>query len=105
MQDETNPQNAIFKVLDAVPGQAWYTASILSILASALCQLAGKKQLALFIGQWPPTFLAVGLYHKLVRPGDEDAMGQMWRAGQQAAEAGQQAAQAGQQMAEGAREF
>ena len=98
MQDQSNPQNAIFRVLDAVPGQAWYTAAILSILASAFCQFTGRKQLALFIGQWPPSFFAVGIYHKLVRPGSEDAMGQVRRAGEQAA-------QAGQQLSEGAREF
>jgi uncharacterized membrane protein YoaT (DUF817 family) len=80
VQDQSNPQNAIFKALDAVPSQFWYTAGIVSILASAICQIAGKKQLALFIGQWPPTFFVVGLYHKLVRPGNEDVMGQLSRA-------------------------
>ncbi len=80
MQEQDNPQNAIFKALDAVPGQVWYTAGVVSILASAICQIVGKKQLALFIGQWPPTFFAVGIYHKLVRPGSEDAMGQLRRA-------------------------
>ena len=89
MQDQANPQNAIFQALDSVPGQFWYTAGVVSILASAICQIAGKKQLALFIGQWPPTFFAVGIYHKLVRPGSEDAMSQWSRAAQQAANAPQ----------------
>ena len=74
MQEQESPQNAIFRVLDAVPGQVWYIAGVASILASAYCQLTDRKQLALFIGQWPPTFFAVGLYHKLVRPGSEDAV-------------------------------
>ena len=74
MQDQQNPQNAVFKVLDAVPGQVWYIAGVVSILASAYCQLTDRKQMALFIGQWPPTFFAVGLYHKLVHPGSEDAV-------------------------------
>lgn len=74
MQEQRNPQNAIFQVLDAVPGQVWYIAGVVSILASAYCQFTDRKQMALFIGQWPPTFFAVGLYHKLVRPGSEDAV-------------------------------
>ncbi len=74
MQEQQNAQNAVFRVLDAVPGQVWYIAGVVSILASAYCQLTDRKQMALFIGQWPPTFFAVGLYHKLVRPGSEDAV-------------------------------
>ena len=89
MQDQGNPQNAIFQALDAVPSQFWYTAGVVSILASAILQIAGKKQMALFVGQWPPTFFAVGIYHKLVRPGSEDAMSQWSRAAQQAANAPQ----------------
>ena len=74
MQEQQNPQNAVFRVLDAVPGQVWYIAGVVSILASAYCQLTDRKQMALFIGQWPPTFFAVGLYHKLIRPGSEDVV-------------------------------
>ncbi len=74
MQEQQNPQNAVFRVLDAVPGQVWYIAGVASIVASAYCQLTDRKQMALFIGQWPPTFFVVGLYHKLVRPGSEDAV-------------------------------
>ena len=65
------PQNVIFEVLDSVPGQVWYTAAILSIVTSAYFQITGKRHWALFVGQWAPTFLAVGLYHKLVRPSTE----------------------------------
>ncbi len=85
-----NPQNAVFKALDAVPSQFWYIAGIVSILASAILQFTDRKQLALFVGQWPPTFFAVGLYHKLVRPGNEDAAGQTASAAQQAASAPQE---------------
>ncbi len=77
MQDESNPQNVVFQTLDMVPGQLWYTLGVLSILTSLVLQLMGKKNWADFVGKWPPTFFAVGLYHKLVRPGNEDAAGQM----------------------------
>lgn len=74
-----NPQNGIFEFLDEVPYQLWYTLGIGSIAASALLQLAGKKNAADFVGKWPPTFLAVGLYHALVRPSEEDARGKLRR--------------------------
>ncbi len=80
MQQQSNPQNAVFKILDSVPGQAWYIAGVVSILASAYFQFTDRKQLALFVGQWPPTFFAVGIYHKLVRPGGEDAAGEAGQA-------------------------
>jgi len=83
MQDSSNPQNALFRVVDQIPGQLWYTLGIVSILASAILQITGRKNAADFVGKWPPTFFAVGLYHKLVRPGSEDATGQMQRAGEQ----------------------
>lgn len=87
MQDSNNPQNALFRILDQIPGQLWYTLGIGSIIASAVLQIMGRKNAADFVGKWPPTFLAVGLYHKLVRPSSEDAAGQLQRAGQQARDA------------------
>lgn len=83
MQDSNNPQNALFRIVDQIPGQLWYTLGIVSILASAILQISGRKNAADFVGKWPPTFFAVGLYHKLVRPGSEDATGQLQRAGEQ----------------------
>lgn len=77
MEDQNNPQNVVFKALDTVPGQLWYILGVASIVTSLVFQVAGKKNLADFIGKWPPTFFAVGLYHKLVRPGNEDAMGKL----------------------------
>jgi len=44
----------------------WYWAALLSIIASAGFRLAGKRDISLFIGQWPPTFMLFGLFHKLV---------------------------------------
>jgi hypothetical protein len=73
---DENPQNVVFQVLDAVPSQLWYILGIGSVLASLLLQAIGMKNWADFVGKWPPTFLLVGLYHKLLRPGDENATGQ-----------------------------
>ena len=84
MNQQNNPQNAVFRVLDALPSQLWYILGIGSIVASLVFQVAGKKNWADFVGKWPPTFLAIGLYHKLARPGQEDAASAMRRTGEQA---------------------
>jgi len=74
---DKNPQNIVFQALDALPSQLWYLLGIGSIVLSAVFQIAGKKNYADFIGKWPPTFFAIGIYHKLVRPGNEDAAGEL----------------------------
>jgi hypothetical protein len=28
----------------------------------------GKRDWSIFVGQWPPTFLLFGLFHKILRP-------------------------------------
>ena len=35
---------------------------------SAALQAAGKKHASLFVGQWAPAFLLLGLYDQLVQP-------------------------------------
>jgi hypothetical protein len=34
---------------------------------SAALQLAGKRHASLFVGQWAPAFLLLGVYNKLVK--------------------------------------
>jgi hypothetical protein len=38
-----------------------------SIVGSLLFQMMGDSKKSLFIGQWAPTFLILGLYNKLVK--------------------------------------
>ena len=38
-----------------------------SILGSLALKIAGKDHEALFVGQWAPTFLILGLYNMLVK--------------------------------------
>ena len=77
---ERNPHNVVFQALDALPSQLWYLLGIGAIVLSAVLQIAGKKNYADFVGKWPPTFFAIGIYHKLVRPGQDDPAGAMDRA-------------------------
>jgi len=43
-----------------------------SIAASLLLQCVGKQHESLFVGQWAPTFLILGLYNKLVKVAGSD---------------------------------
>jgi hypothetical protein len=65
---QENPQQAYFRVTDSVPEQTWYWLAIASILASAGFKLANKDHWALFVGQWPPTFILFALFHRVLRP-------------------------------------
>ena len=66
MGDET--QATYFRFTDQVPEQVWYWSAIGSILVSAVLKLLGKDNWSLFVGQWPPTFLILGVFHKVLRP-------------------------------------
>ncbi len=61
-------QQTFFRVTDNVPEEAWYWAALGSIAISATLKLSGKDSWAVFVGQWPPTFLLFGLYHRLIHP-------------------------------------
>ena len=43
-----------------------------SIAASMTLKLMGRDKDALFVGQWAPTFLILGLYNKLVKVAGSD---------------------------------
>ena len=50
-----------------LPSDTFLWAAIGSMAASASFQLMGNKNASLFVGQWAPTFLILGLYNKLVK--------------------------------------
>jgi hypothetical protein len=50
-----------------LPSDAFLWAAVGSIGVSAALQLAGKRHASLFVGQWAPAFLLLGVYNKLVR--------------------------------------
>jgi hypothetical protein len=60
------------KLMEAVPTQAYLGAAVGSIALSATLRMLGKKDAAIFVGQWPPTFILFALAYKLLRPSDED---------------------------------
>jgi hypothetical protein len=56
-------QDDYFTFTDSIPQAAWYWAAMLSIAASASLWLLRKRHWSTFVGQWPPTFLLLALFH------------------------------------------
>lgn len=50
-----------------LPSDTFLWAAGGSILASLALKLSGRDRDALFVGQWAPTFLLLGLYNKIVK--------------------------------------
>jgi hypothetical protein len=65
---------AIEKVTSKIPSSVYLAAALASMAVSAGCRLAKKDHIALFIGQWAPSFLILGLYNKLVKQHGSDAV-------------------------------
>lgn len=59
-----------------LPSDLFLWAAVGSIAASLGLQIAQKKVLSLFVGQWAPTFLVLGLYNKLVKTVGSDQLHQ-----------------------------
>ena len=67
-QHEEGPvAEAIEQQTAKLPSDLFLWAAVGSIAISLAFKLAGKNDKALFVGQWPPTFLILGLYNKLVK--------------------------------------
>ncbi len=64
-------KDVVMRSMEAVPTQIYWGLAMGSVLVSALFYLIGRRNTALFIGQWPPTFLALALLYKLLRPSRE----------------------------------
>ena len=50
-----------------LPSDTFLWAALGSIGLSLTLQLMGKQHASLFVGQWAPTLLILGLYNKLVK--------------------------------------
>ena len=66
--------DAFLEMMESVPTRAYLGAAVGSIALSALLRVFGKKDAAIFVGQWPPTFILFALAYKLLRPSDEEAL-------------------------------
>ena len=50
-----------------LPSDTFLWAAVASMAASATLQAMGNKHASVFVGQWAPTLLILGLYNKLVK--------------------------------------
>ena len=50
-----------------LPSDTFLWAAVGCMATSATLQMVGNKHASLFVGQWAPTLLIMGLYNKLVK--------------------------------------
>ncbi|HEX8521844.1 MAG TPA: hypothetical protein VF669_06270 [Tepidisphaeraceae bacterium] len=55
-----------------LPSDLFLWAAVGSIGCSMALRLMGRRHDALFVGEWAPTFLILGLYNKLVKVAGSD---------------------------------
>lgn len=56
-----------------IPSTGYLGLALGSIAGSAVLKAIGHNEWALFVGQWAPTFLILGLYNKMVKQLGSDA--------------------------------
>ena len=69
--DKEGKEGPVAKTIESqtskLPSDLFLWAALGSMAVSASFKIAGKGHTALFVGQWAPTFLILGLYNKLVK--------------------------------------
>ncbi|HTE88480.1 MAG TPA: hypothetical protein VK639_05955 [Terriglobales bacterium] len=69
---EDRVTSAIETQTSKIPSSGYLAAAIGSMGASALLKILGKDEWALFVGQWAPAFLIMGVYNKMVKQHGSD---------------------------------
>lgn len=64
---EGEPMEAAIEVTEMMPPSVYLYATGASILASAILFSVKNRDWALFIGQWAPTFLALGIFANVIK--------------------------------------
>lgn len=71
MEREEHGEGRVARVIEEqtskLPSDVFLWAAAGSIAASATLQMMGNKNASVFVGQWAPTLLILGLYNKLVK--------------------------------------
>src|SRR5215218_11400466 len=66
-QTEGQVAKSIEEQTAKLPSDTFLWAAVASMATSATLHLMGNKDSSVFVGQWAPTFLILGLYNKLVK--------------------------------------
>ena len=68
---ESHAEGRVAKTIEdqtaKLPSDTFLWLAIGSMVASASLQMMGNRQVSLFIGQWAPSLLILGVYNKLVK--------------------------------------
>jgi hypothetical protein len=76
-------EGAVARTIEAqtakLPSDTFLWASLGAIATSLVLQTLGKKEESLFVGQWAPTFLILGLYNKIVKELGSDYQDRSYR--------------------------
>ena len=71
-QEEGTVARMIEQQTAKVPSDVFLWSAGASIVGSLLLHFTGRKEESLFVGQWAPTFLILGLYNKVVKVAGSD---------------------------------
>ena len=71
-QREGRLTRATESVTGSVPSAVYLSAAVASMAASAALQAKNRPHMSLFVGQWAPSFLLLGIYNKLVKVSGSD---------------------------------
>lgn len=70
-ENPSHAEGTFTRVIEAqtakLPSSLFLGLALASIAASAILELAGRTRLSRFVGMWPPTLLAMGIYDKIVK--------------------------------------
>jgi hypothetical protein len=70
-KDHAHAEGRVAKTIEEqtakLPSDTFLWMAIGAMAASATLQMIGNRHVSLFVGQWAPTFLILGLYNKMVK--------------------------------------
>lgn len=81
-----------FEAMEQVPSRTYYWMALGAMGLSALFFLFGRRNWALFLGQWAPVLLLFPMFYKLLHPSKEEVTRGMRRAAREAMQAPREAA-------------
>jgi len=74
--DQSQAEGAVARMIEEktakLPSDLFLWAAGASIAGSLTLQCMGRQHESLFVGQWAPTFLILGLYNKIVKVAGSD---------------------------------
>ena len=71
-QREDQFTSSIESQTSKIPSAGYLGAAIGAMVASAILKTLGKNDWAMFVGQWAPSILIIGVYNKVVKQQGSD---------------------------------